>query len=166
MPDQTELLEAGDSADDGIVAEPAAYAAPKGEALLVAIDSRPHAHGGSKSPFGTARIGELGTQKSALGNGHRRANDRLLRRTGCLRIRLRRGRRRIGQEEPEQQQALHAGETAAGRGRPQSAPDESPEKRRPAARFIARRGICASKNSGSDLLSHMETMQYHRLWRA
>src|SRR5882762_1021515 len=38
------------------------------------------------------------------------------------------------------------------------------KKRRPAARVKARRGV--RKNSGSDLLSHTETVQYHRLWKA
>jgi hypothetical protein len=38
-------------------------------------------------------------------------------------------------------------------------------KATPRGADIARRGV-RGKNSGSDLLSHTETVQYHRLWRA
>ena len=48
-----------------------------------------------------------------------------------------------------------------------------PEIATPRRAGIARRGVIAcarsmraTKNSGSDLLSHTETVQYHRLWRA
>jgi hypothetical protein len=60
---------------------------------------------------------------------------------------------------------------------PGSAHGTSPrKKRRPAARRRkdgrggassgCARSMRATKNSGSDLLSHTETVQYHRLWRA
>ena len=38
------------------------------------------------------------------------------------------------------------------------------KRRRPAA-LSERRGVL-EKNSGSDLLSHTQSVQYHRLWRA
>jgi hypothetical protein len=40
------------------------------------------------------------------------------------------------------------------------------KKRRPAAAAQGSGGGASGKNSGSDLLSHTETVQYHRLWRA
>src|SRR5438128_3370801 len=51
-------------------------------------------------------------------------------------------------------------------GRP--ATDRPPEakKRRPTARAVLSAAGRQGKNSGSDLLSHTETVQYHRLWRA
>ena len=50
-------------------------------------------------------------------------------------------------------------------GRPATDRPRETEKRRPAARCESRSGA-SGKNSGSDLLSHTETVQYHRLWRA
>src|SRR2546422_1688109 len=51
-------------------------------------------------------------------------------------------------------------------GRP--ATDRPPEakKPRPTARAVLSAAGRQGKNSGSDLLSHTETVQYHRLWRA
>src|SRR5712664_4013926 len=48
--------------------------------------------------------------------------------------------------------------------RQQSADRKQHQKATPRARMI--RGGASGENSGSDLLSHTETVQYHRLWRA